>query len=77
VVWSHLQKGMIAHMTPMKIERTDFYEAVEEHAGERGGSLPRTDAAQIRGNLALVGEGDGAFERRESTARSRELKRPK
>ncbi len=77
MVWSHLQKGMIAHMTPMKIERTDFYEAVEEHAGERGGSLPRTDAAQIRGNLALVGEGDGAFERRESTARSRELKRPK
>ncbi len=35
----------------------------EEHAGERSGSLPRTDAAQIRGNLALVAAG-GVSERR-------------
>jgi hypothetical protein len=43
----------------------------EEHAGERGGSLARTDAAQIRRNV-----GDGPFERRPSTTRTRELKRP-
>ena len=51
----------------------------EEHAGERGGSLARTDAAQIRGNVALVPGvvGDGRFERRASTTRTRELKRPK
>ena len=45
-------------------------------AGERGGSLLRTDAAQIRGNVVLV-PGDGMFERREPTTRTRELKRPK
>ncbi len=48
----------------------------EEHAGERGGSLARTDAAQIRGNVVLV-PGDGMFERREPTTRTRGLKRPK
>jgi hypothetical protein len=45
-------------------------------AGERGGSLLRTDAAQIRGNVVLV-PGDGMFERREPTTRTRELKRLK
>jgi hypothetical protein len=48
----------------------------EEHAGERSGSLSRTDAAQIRGNLALV-VGGGPLERRPSPTRTRELKRLK
>ena len=47
----------------------------EEHAGERGGSLARTDAAQIRRNVAFV-ERDGVIERRPSTTRTRELNRP-
>ena len=47
----------------------------EEHAGERGGSLARTDAAQIRRNVASVAD-NGLFERRVSTTRTRELKRP-
>jgi hypothetical protein len=48
----------------------------QEHAGERSGSLPRTDAVQIRGNLAPVVQG-GVSERRLSTTRTRELKRLK
>jgi hypothetical protein len=50
----------------------------EEHAGERSGSLPRTDAAQIRGNLALFEDG-GQLERRVFPTRTREseLKRLK
>ncbi len=44
--------------------------------GERGGSFPRSDAAQIRSNVAFVA-GNGEFERRLSTARTKELARPK
>ena len=49
----------------------------EEHAGERGGSLARTDAAQIRDNVAAYVADDGVFERRVSTTRTKELNRPK
>ena len=44
-------------------------------AGERGGSLARTEATHIRGNAALVEGGDGPLERRVSTATTKELNR--
>ena len=50
--------------------------AGKEHAGERGGSHARTDAAQIRGNFVTFVADNGASERRASTTRTRELKRP-
>ncbi len=49
----------------------------EEHAGERGGSHARTDAAQIIGNFVTFVADNGDIERRASTTRTRELKRPK
>ncbi len=58
------------------IRRRGIYILREEHAGERGGLVARTDAAQIRGNVALF-QRDGTFEQRVSTARTRELKRQK
>jgi hypothetical protein len=59
-----------------KIRRRDVYILRREHAGERGSSLARTDAAQIRRNVAFAIV-DGPFERSEITMRTRELKRPK